>query len=197
MNRREFLKVAAFGWTVYQCRGENALSGQRKPSAPVNSKLARKILSEHRIQVIETEVLQDRYPRLVGRNARLGHHGWGGRYQIRILTTDKGAKGWGMSHGPDEQVKKFLGSRVSELFDIEEGTTEEASLLDIPLHDLAGAILGAPVYALLGAKGPKELPIYSGAIYFDDLDPEGKPRGIAGVLESCRQDHEIGYQAFK
>jgi L-alanine-DL-glutamate epimerase-like enolase superfamily enzyme len=41
------------------------------------------------------------------------------------------------------------------------------------------------------------LPIYSGAIYFDDLDPENKPRGIAGVLTSCQQDYEAGYRAFK
>ncbi len=102
-----------------------------------------------------------------------------------------------MSHGPNEQVQKFVGSQVSELFDIDEGTNEDALLLDIPLHDLAGAILGVPVYALLGAKGPKRLPIYSGAIYFDDLDPEDKPRGIAGVLASCQQDYDAGYRAFK
>lgn len=101
-----------------------------------------------------------------------------------------------MSHGPDEQVQKFVGSQVSELFDIDEGTNEDALLLDIPLHNLAGAILGVPVYELLGSKGPKNLPIY-GAIYFDDLDPDDKPRGVAGVLESCRQDYKAGYRAFK
>lgn len=94
-------------------------------------------------------------------------------------------------------MQKFVGLQVSELFDIEEGTNEDALLLDIPRHDLAGAVLGAPVYALLGAKGPKKLLIYSGAIYFDDLDPENKPRGIEGVLPSCQQDYEAGYRAFK
>ncbi|MFN4180422.1 MAG: mandelate racemase/muconate lactonizing enzyme family protein [Armatimonadota bacterium] len=196
MDRREFLQAMAFGCMAGQ-EAVNAGSTDQKVSIPVNSKFARKLLSEHRIQKIETHLLQDRYPRLVGRNARLGHHGRGGQYQIRILTTDKGVRGWGMSHGPDEQVQKFVGLQVSELFDIEEGTNEDALLLDIPLYDLAGAILGAPVYALLGAKGPKNLPIYSGAIYFDDLDPENDPRGIEGVLTSCQQDYEAGYRSFK
>ncbi len=196
MDRKEFLQTVVGGFVF--CQGEEGGgSPAQKTQVPANSKFARKLLSEHRIQRIETRTLQDRDLRLVGRNARLGHHGWGGQFQIRILTTDEGAKGWGMSHGPDEQVKKFIGSRVSELFDIDEGTNEDALLLDIPLHDLAGAILGVPVYALLGAKGPKRLPIYSGAIYFDDLDPEDKPRGIAGVLASCQQDHDAGYRAFK
>lgn len=101
MDRREFLQVMAFGCMIGQ-EAANAGSTDQKVSIPVNSKFARKLLSEHRIQKIEARLLQDQYPRLVGRNARLGHHGRGGQYQIRILTTDKGVRGWGMSHGPDE-----------------------------------------------------------------------------------------------
>jgi D-galactarolactone cycloisomerase len=62
-----------------------------------------------------------------------------------------------MSHGPDEQVQKFVGAKVSDLFDVVEGTNEDALLLDIPLHDLAGSILGLPVYRNLGGKGTKEV----------------------------------------
>lgn len=88
--------------------GGEGIGASQNPSTAIDPQLARKSLSEHRIQKIETRTLQDRYPRLVGRNARLGHHGIGGRYQIRILTIDKGARGWGMSHGPDEQVQSSL-----------------------------------------------------------------------------------------
>ena len=197
MNRREFLRAAAFGLAACQGTGNEGVGTTPNPSNAIDPQLARKLLSEYRIQKIEARTLQDRYPRLVGRNARLGHHGTGGQYQIRILTTDKGVRGWGMSHGPDEQVQKFAGAKVSDLFDVAEGTSEDALLLDLPLHDLAGAILGLPVHTILGAKGPGKLPIYSGAIYFDDLDPEDKPRGIAGVLASCQQDYEAGYRAFK
>jgi D-galactarolactone cycloisomerase len=197
MNRREFMQAMAFSLVACQGIVGEGTGTTQNPSITIDPQIARESLSEHRIQRIETRTLQDRYPRLVGRNARLGHHGTGGRYQIRILTTDKGTRGWGMSHGPDEQVQKFVGAKVSDLFDVAEGTSEDALLLDIPLHDLAGSILGSPVYAILGAKGPGKLPIYSGAIYFDDLDPEDKPRGIAGVLTSCQQDYEAGYRAFK
>lgn len=155
------------------------------------------ILAEHRISWMESRWLQDRFPRTVGRNARLGHHGSGGRYRIRILKTDKGAVGWGMSHVPDEEVERFLGARVSDLFDPQEGTADEARALDIPLHDLAGNILNMPVYAMLGAKGPRRIPIYDGAIYFDDLDPEDNPRGIRAILDECHHDYQLGYRAFK
>ena len=155
------------------------------------------ILAEHKISRIEGRKLQDRFPRSVGRNARLGHHGRVGRYGIRILITDKGAVGWGMSHASDEQVNRFIGARVSDLFDPETGTSDEARILDIPLHDLAGNILGLPVYAMLGAKGSRHVPIYSGAIYFDDLDPEDNPRGIKAVLDECHHDYQSGYRAFK
>jgi L-alanine-DL-glutamate epimerase-like enolase superfamily enzyme len=39
--------------------------------------------------------------------------------------------------------------------------------------------------------------LYSGAIYMEDMVPEGRPRGIEAVLAACRQDHEAGYRAFK
>jgi len=103
-----------------------------------------------------------------------------------------------MSWVPEARVRKFVGRRVSDLFDLQRGTTEEAfHEIDLPLHDLVGHILGKPVSALLGGAGPKEVPIYSGAVYFDDLEPPNKPRGIAGVLASCQQDYEAGYRAFK
>lgn len=50
---------------------------------------------------------------------------------------------------------------------------------------------------MLGAKGPREVSIYSGAIYFDDMEPEDAPRGIPGVVASCQQDYDAGYRAFK
>lgn len=154
-------------------------------------------LAEHRITRIEAKTSHDRYARFVGRNAKGNPAGRGFGRQIRILTTDGGARGGGMSHVPDDQVEKFVGARVSDLFDLQRGAAEEAYGIDLPLHDLAGTILGKPVYALLGAKGPTEVPVYSGAIYFDDLEPPEKPRGVPGVVASCQQDYDAGYRAFK
>ncbi|MBM4080754.1 MAG: mandelate racemase, partial [Planctomycetes bacterium] len=163
----------------------------------MNPEAVRRALSEHRIARIEARQVQDRYPRPVGRNARLGHHGTGRGYKAHVLTTDQGATGWGIAQAADEQVQAFVGARVSDLFDAEQGAAERAVGLDIALHDLAARILGVPVYVLLGGKGPTTLPVYSGALYFDDLDPEDNPRGVAAVLAECQQDYETGFRAFK
>jgi L-alanine-DL-glutamate epimerase-like enolase superfamily enzyme len=65
------------------------------------------------------------------------------------------------------------------------------------LHDLAGVILGQPVYELLGSHGPTSMPIYSGMIYFDELEPAEHPGGIDKVLDNCRFDLEHGYRQLK
>jgi L-alanine-DL-glutamate epimerase-like enolase superfamily enzyme len=65
------------------------------------------------------------------------------------------------------------------------------------LHDLAGVILRKPVYALMGAKGPTALDIYSGAIYMDDLMPTDNPGGVEAVTAACQMDYDAGYRAFK
>lgn len=182
LQRRLFLKAGLLSF----------LSG---PTLDISSR--RRILAEHKLLSIESRVLKDRYPRLVGKNARRGYHGRGGSYKIRVLTTDKGIQGWGMSHGSDQKVKKFIGAKISEIFDPAYGTAHEAHLLDIPLHDLAAKILSLPVWKLLGGRGPQKIPIYSGAIYFDDLEPPNAPRGVQGVIEACLQDYALGYRAFK
>ncbi len=158
---------------------------------------AARMLAEHRIARIEERQIQDRYPRSVGRNAKGSPQGTGGVRRFRILTTDKGASGWAMAYTTDAEVQKFIGARVGDLFDVERGSVEDVRPLDKVFYDLAANILGLPVYAMIGAKGPREIPIYSGAIYFDDLEPPARPRGVAGVIASCRQDYEAGYRAFK
>jgi D-galactarolactone cycloisomerase len=135
---------------------------------------------------------------LVGPNAgSRGSSGRGGGYDVRIATTDQGAAGWAMCHGEDEAYRKVVGTRMTDVFDIGEGVPHDIWPLERVLHDLAGNILNVPVWRLIGGAGPREVFLYSGAIYFDDLLPLDKPRGVAGVLASCRQDHEAGYRAFK
>ncbi len=50
---------------------------------------------------------------------------------------------------------------------------------------------------MLGASGSKEKKIYSGMIYFDELEPEDNPSGIEKVLENCRWDFNYGYRQLK
>jgi len=155
------------------------------------------MLEDHRLQSFETYRVRDRFPRFVSRNAKGNPQKYGGSIQVRVITTDQGMKGWGSSHVPDEEIKPLIGERMSDLIDPDVGTSEHASTLDLPLHDLAGKILGQPVYKMLGGKGSRHVPIYSGSIYFDDLEPEDSPRGVAALVASCQQDYEAGYRAFK
>lgn len=95
-------------------------------------------------------------------------------------------------------ARSLTGRTVGELFDPEVGVTEPAALpLDLALHDLAGQLLGLPVYELLGAAGPRPVPCYDAAIYLDDLDPDDAPRGVEAVLANCRADELAGHRSFK
>jgi L-alanine-DL-glutamate epimerase-like enolase superfamily enzyme len=200
MERRTLVRSIAAGGAMIlsglRSKGRFALAGQLQTEGSLDGSAARE-LSRHRIAKIEAWESLDRYPRFVGRNSRGKPAGRGFERQIRIVTTDKGIRGGAMSGVSDEQFRKLIGAPVSDLFDLEHGTAEEAYSIDQVLHDLVGQILEKPVYALMGANGPRQVPIYSGAIYFDDLEPPEKPRGIAGVLASCKQDYDAGYRAFK
>ncbi len=193
MRRREFLRMMAGGGAALSIGStvSGASGGKIDPAA------ARRRLSEHRIAKMATHRTGDRFPRTTGPNARSRKCWSSTSYQLRAVTTDRGASGWAMSYWKPDAVRKFVGAKVGDLFDVERGTADDAMALDKILHDLAGKILGAAAWRLMGAKGPKEVPMYSGAIYFDDLIPWDRPRGIAGVLASCKQDYAAGYRAFK
>jgi len=160
--------------------------------------MTNKTLEEHRISEIKTLKVTSRYPRTIGRNARAGIHGTGPTAQVRVITTNQGAVGWGLSWTDEQDMPDLIGKSVAELFNPEVGViNEEAMPLDFPLHDLAGVILNQPVYQMLGANGETVIPCYDGAIYMDDLLPEDNPRGIEAVLSNCRNDYDMGYRAFK
>ena len=156
-------------------------------------------LAAHRIAEIRTLKLRTRWPRLLGRNARLEEHGYGRELLIREILTDRGAAGWGLSRRlPPQDTPDLVGRRLSDLFDPRLGVTApEAMPLDLPLHDLAGQILQQPVFRMLGAKGQTAVPVYGGATYMDDITPAYAPGGLGVVLEHCRQDYEMGYRGFK
>jgi len=210
MTRRVFVRSFAAGaaFIAGGCHHRGLLAGERerketqptqgeRPQNKPLSETATRELTEHRIARIEAHQSNDRYPRSVGRNSGGNPVGHGSSRPIRILVTDKGARGGAMSGVSDEQAQKFIGARVSDLFDVARGAAEAAHPIELPLYDLAGNLLKRPVCGLLGAAGPREVPIYSGSIYFDDLEPPETPRGVPGVLASCQQDYDAGYRAFK
>lgn len=156
-------------------------------------------LAGHRIARIDPLTIRSRYPRTIGRNARLGAHGDGPTTRAWRVETDAGAVGWGLDEGPEADPSPLVGRPLEELIAPESGILDHAARpLDVALHDLAAQVLGVPLHRMLGGTDlAPVIPCYSGAIYFDDLDPEEAPRGIDGVLAACAADHAAGYRAFK
>ncbi|MCP5548603.1 MAG: mandelate racemase/muconate lactonizing protein [Akkermansiaceae bacterium] len=188
MNRRTFLHQTGFAAAA---AGIGRLHAADDPAAAT--------LAEHRIESIEFKDVRYRWPRLVGKNSRLGVHGQHHKISVVILRTDQGASGWGVAQRiPPEKRATLRGRRVNELIDPSRGILPGVFReLDFALHDLAGVILDKPVYQLLGAKGPKENLLYSGMIYFDELEPADNPAGLDKVIENCAWDLDHGYRQLK
>jgi D-galactarolactone cycloisomerase len=167
-------------------------------------------LSRHRIAAVKTKRVRSRYPRLYGKNAKKSEHGYGGEFLIFEVTTDQGAAGWGLQRRSVPgginimngitfpSSEGLIGQSLTQLFDPFVGTiSPDADHLDFALHDLAGRILGIPVYEMLGAAGKTEVPCYDGAIYMDDISPGKIDRGLDIIIENCRTDYAMGFRAFK
>jgi L-alanine-DL-glutamate epimerase-like enolase superfamily enzyme len=160
-------------------------------------------LQKHRIAAIEFRRVAQPWPRLVGKNSRLDVHGRGPSPEVCILKTDLGASGWGMIEGDSKQIRNIestiVGKTIDSLFAPSIGIRDETSRgIDIALHDLAGVVLGQPVWKMIGGgEKPVITRIYSGMIYFDDLEPAANPRGLDVVLENARWDHAHGYRQLK
>lgn len=201
MNRRNFLNyVVAAGATTFipEVVAGNPLLNKGKQSDAVIDKE----LGFHVLDHITFTTVKLSYPRLVGRNAQKGIHGYGPEITICTLFTKQGAKGIGMLRGSKKDAEKAFESlknkKLSDVFSIEAGVlNEELMIFDIPLHDLAGVVLAKPVYKLLGRETPVITKCYSGMIYMDDLDPLTNPSGIDKILEECQYDYNHGYRQFK
>lgn len=159
-------------------------------------------LSRHTITEIRFLEARGRYPRLHGKNAVRGYHGFGGSIRLAQLHTDQGASGWGMLRLGLAQAKTaqelLRGRRVSEVFDPEQGVRDSRlAAYDFALHDLAGVILNLPVARMINPGVPLLARVYDGAIYMNDIIPENRPQGMEAVLRDCAQDWALGHRMFK
>ena len=192
MNRRTFL-------THTGCLAATATLPRLNAAAEAASTGA---LAAHCIAAVEYRAIDTSWPRPVGKNAKLDVHGQTRSATVVRLRTNQGAAGWGLMPGgrraAEAATPLITGQSVAELFDPAAGIkTANLRPFDFALHDLAGVILGQPVWRLLGAVRPQSVPVYSGMIYFDDLEPKEAPAGIDRVLANCRQDHGLGYRQLK
>jgi len=194
MKRRQFLAGAAglsFGaWGIFH-----------RPTWAADG-LADK-LKGHRLSAIDFRTVDTSWPRPVGRNAVRGHHGFKRKQTICLLKTDQGATGWGIGHrrSIEKIADRVNGKPISELFAVDQGIRADfLKPLDFALHDLAGLILEMPVWKMVAGGSrtePYETRVYSGMIYFDDLDPPENPAGVKKLIEECQWDYDYGYRQFK
>ena len=154
MNRRTFLAAA----------GSAVLLGPRAWAAdlPRDVRITRVIGLE----------LQCRRPKYIGRNSRRDDHGFHAVDRIVRVQTDAGLEGIGSITTPPDAWRDVPGKRLADFFRPDErrmvGPFERSTSA---LWDLAGKVLGKPVYELLGGTAGT-VPVYDGSIYFVDLIPD-------------------------
>lgn len=159
-------------------------------------------LERHQIDKVQLYRCRARYPRLHGKNAIRGYHGFGGEIAIAKLTTKGGISGWGQLSGDMDEAKKYIEllkeRPYSEFFDAGTGILDERlQVFDIPLHDLAGKILGIPVCRMINPEAALRASVYDGAIYMNDIIPEDAPFGVDRVIQECIDDAALGHTILK
>ena len=168
-------------------------------------------ISRERISRIERIELHSPRPRDIGCNARSGAHGTVVQDPVVRVHTASGAVGVGWSRLERDGAEALVGRSLGELFRISEstvpggtvpgGTRPDGALaagaaIDLPLWDLAARLEGVPLYRLLGARGSREVELYDGSVYIDDLDADdARAREI--FREEVATGHRYGYRNFK
>lgn len=118
------------------------------------------------------------------------------------LTAESGISGWGQLSTNIDEAKKaadLLADRpLTDLFHSETGILDDKlQAFDIPLHDLAGKILGIPVCRMLSPASSLRAPVYDGAIYMNDIIPDENPFGAEQVIQECLDDVSLGHTILK
>jgi D-galactarolactone cycloisomerase len=196
MIRRDFLMKTGILSTGALLAGKSALT-----SCTGSGKY--RDLVKHTIDSVEFGQFNWSWPRFVGKNGRIGRHGQHHRQNIVQLKTDQGASGWGLipwGKGEDKEalISLVKGKTLDQLFHPDTGIlSDDLRAFDFALHDLVGVILDMPVYEMLGSNGPRSTRVYSGMIYFDELEPEEDPGGLDNLLKNCHWDFDYGYRQLK
>jgi L-rhamnonate dehydratase len=158
-------------------------------------------MSNVQIVAVEWAQLEGRRPRPAGCNARLGPHGQEVRVPLARLTTTEGTTGFGWARLTEAQATQALGQAVSNLIDGRSAVREPFRAFDYPLLDLAGRLVGMPVYALLGGRadgdGVYRAPCYDTSLYMDDLHLQDDAAAGALIAEEAMQGYARGHRAFK
>jgi len=160
-------------------------------------------MNNPRIIAIEWGRLEGQRPRNAGSNARLGDHGTTVRVPLARITTEDGARGFGVCRATLEQMAALPGQRITDLFAPTRGATAAGLPFDYPLWDLAGKRASQPVYQLAATvtgrtvDGPLRAPCYDTSLYIDDLHLESNEEAARLIADEAREGVARGHTAFK
>ena len=158
-------------------------------------------MTDTKIIRIEWAPLEGERPRAAGSNARLGPHGRRVRSPIARITTNDGTTGFGWSSISEGQARELVGCTLDETQASQGAVREGFRAIEYPLLDLAGKVVGRPVYALLGGQpdtdGVYRAPCYDTSLYMDDLHLEEDEAGAALIASEAMEGFERGHRAFK
>jgi len=151
---------------------------------------------KERIVRIEKAVLRGTRPRSIGYNARIPTHGPRIADSVVRIHTGSGGTGIGWSSISKEQAEQLLGKTLGELFQLPDGSLEAGLAIDLPLWDLVARLMDLPLYRLLGARGSRQVELYDGSIYIDDLEASDE-EAVDIFHREVRSGQEHGYRNFK
>ena len=152
--------------------------------------------SSGRIDKIEKITLPFKRPRFIGKNARKGDHGDTVNDRLVRIHTSDGAIGVGWSRICESEAKEIVGQDVDTLFEPGQGSTDLGLRIDLALWDLSARREGLPLYKHLGGRGSKEVELYDGSIYIDDLDRTDQ-EAVEIFQKEVATGHAFGYANFK
>jgi len=136
--------------------------------------------------------------KVAGKNACKDVHGDRIREPMVRIYTNAGHEGLGACRAGRKALSQLLGK--NPLAGFRPSPPRIAHPLgsqSMALWDLAGKVLGKPVYELLGGNGSEQVPVYDGSIYFMDLLPQYAADWQARVREEIDMGLELGHRAFK
>jgi L-alanine-DL-glutamate epimerase-like enolase superfamily enzyme len=145
---------------------------------------------------IEKVTLKFQRPRFVGKNARKGDHGDTVKDPMVRVHTSSGLIGIGWSRIGEEAAASLIGQPLEALIDPATGCTEQGEPIDLALWDLVAKSQGLPLYQLLGARGAREIELYDGSIYIDDLG-KSDDEAVEIFKEEVATGHAFSYNNFK
>ena len=191
MKRREFLAAAATT-LVPVCPFGGAFL------CPTDGTLADELPRDIKVTRIVGFDLISRRSKLAGKNSRRDVHGDRARDRMVRIFTSTGAEGLGNCRAESRVLAGLLGKNPFDLYrPSQRRVIGPLGTQTMPLWDLAGKLLGTPVFELLGGKGPERVPVYDGSIYFADLLPQYVPRWKDRLREEIDIGLRSGHRAFK